>query len=40
MTKFDGKEHEAFFAKFMKFTIYSCVAVTILLFLLWLFLIA
>ena len=24
MTKFDGKEHEAFFAKFMKFTIYSC----------------
>ncbi len=39
MTKFDGKEHEEFFSKFMKATVVSSVLVIILLALLWYFLI-
>lgn len=39
MSKFDGKEHEEFFAKFMKVSIITSVFVIILLALLWFFLI-
>ena len=39
MSKFDGKEHEAFFQKFMKASIITTVLVTILLAVLWYFLI-
>ncbi len=39
MTKFDGKEHEEFYAKFMKATVIGTVLVVILLALLWYFLI-
>jgi hypothetical protein len=34
-----SKSHEDFFARFIKFTIWSCVLVTILLAVLWFFLI-
>jgi hypothetical protein len=39
MSKLDGKDHEEFFAKFMKATIVTSVLVIILLALLWFFLI-
>ncbi len=39
MTNFDGKDHEAFFAKFMKVTIITSVFVIIILAVLWYFLI-
>ncbi len=39
MGKFDGKDHEEFFAKFMKISIISTVLLIIVLFLLWYFLI-
>ena len=40
MTKIDSKVQESFYAKFIKITVISCISVTILLFLLWFFLIA
>ncbi len=39
MDKPNSKSQEDFFARFIKFTIWSCVAVTILLAALWFFLI-
>ncbi len=39
MGKLDSKFQENFYSKFIKVTIISCVAVTVLLFLLWFFLI-
>ncbi len=39
MGKFDGKDHEEFFAKFMKISIITSILVIILLFVLWYFLI-
>ena len=39
MSKLDGKEHEEFFAKFMKATIVTSVLIIILLAILWYFLI-
>ena len=39
MSKFDGKEHEEFFSKFMKATIITSVLIIILLAILWFFLI-
>ena len=39
MSKFDGKEHEEFFSKFMKATIITSVLIIILLAVLWFFLI-
>ncbi len=39
MNKFDGKNHEEFFSKFMKVTIYTSVFVIVLLAALWFFLI-
>ena len=37
MGKFDGKEHQEFFAKFMKASIITTILVIILLALLWFF---
>ncbi len=39
MGKFDSKEHQEFFAKFMKVSIITTILVMILLALLWFFLI-
>ncbi|RPG14452.1 MAG: aa3-type cytochrome c oxidase subunit IV [Pelagibacteraceae bacterium TMED195] len=39
MAKLNSKFQENFYSRFIKFTIISCIAVTILLFLLWFFLI-
>ena len=39
MEKPNSKSHEDFFAKFVKFTIWSCILVTVLLAILWFFLI-
>ena len=39
MGKFDGKEHQEFFAKFMKASIITTILVIILLAFLWFFLI-
>ncbi len=39
MGKFDGKEHQEFFAKFMKASIITSILIIILLALLWFFLI-
>ncbi len=39
MEKPNSKSHEDFFAKFVKFTIWSCIIVTVLLAILWFFLI-
>ena len=39
MEKPNSKSHEDFFTKFVKFTIWSCVIVTVLLAVLWFFLI-
>lgn len=39
MEKVNSKEHESFYKKFLKFSIISSVLVTILLVLLWFFLI-
>ena len=39
MEKPNSKSHEDFFTKFVKFTIWSCVLVTVLLAVLWFFLI-
>ena len=39
MSKIDSKTHENFYSKFIKITIVSCILVTLLLALLWFFLI-
>ncbi len=39
MKKNEGKKHEDFYNRFIKWTVISCLSLTLLLFVLWFFLI-